>query len=112
MAESTGEQPVNLFRDPLFCRQVPYCPARFPPTEHISLFSLFSGHTEARCPPRLYPYLRFTDALAGVSAGLGAERIAIIVLSRKNFAFSASCRFYPGAFCKGMLRCVTRKGPR
>ncbi len=24
-----------------------------------------------------------------------------LVLSRKNFAFSASCRFYPGAFCNG-----------
>jgi hypothetical protein len=30
-----------------------------------------------------------------------SEPSGSLVLSRKNFAFSASCRFYPGAFCNG-----------
>ena len=31
-----------------------------------------------------------------------------LFLSRKNFAFSASCRFYPCAFCKGDVITVFR----
>jgi hypothetical protein len=33
-----------------------------------------------------------------------------LVLSRKNFAFSASCRFYPGAFCNDDFTTVITPG--
>ena len=44
-------------------------------------------------PPRLYPCLRFTEFLAVSAQDSGPS--GSLVLSRKNFAFSASCRFIP-----------------
>src|ERR1700730_8440005 len=44
-------------------------------------------------PPRLYPCLRFTESLAVSAQDSGPS--GSLVLSRKNFAFSASCRFIP-----------------
>ena len=42
-------------------------------------------------PSRLYPCLRFTESLAVSAQDSGPS--GSLVLSRKNFAFSASCRF-------------------
>jgi hypothetical protein len=44
-------------------------------------------------PPRLYLCLRFTGSLAVAAQDSGPS--GSLVLSRKNFAFSASCRFIP-----------------
>src|SRR6266478_447641 len=44
-------------------------------------------------PPRLYPCLRFTEFLAVSAQDSGPS--GSLVLSSKNFAFSASCRFSP-----------------
>src|SRR5205807_9216047 len=44
-------------------------------------------------PPRLYPYLRFTVSLAVAAQDSGPS--GSLLLSRKNFPFSASCRFTP-----------------
>src|SRR3984893_3857435 len=44
-------------------------------------------------PPRLYPCLRFTVSLAVAAQDSGPS--GSLLLSRKNFPFSASCRFTP-----------------
>src|SRR5439155_7142087 len=49
--------------------------------------------SQLNCPPRLYPCLRFTESLAVSAQDSGPS--GSLVLSRKNFAFSASCRFNP-----------------
>ena len=47
----------------------------------------------AQLPTRLYPFLRFTESLAVSAQDSGPS--GSLILSRKNFAFSASCRFSP-----------------
>src|SRR5207244_3574107 len=49
--------------------------------------------SQLNCPPRLYPCLRFTESLTVSAQDSGPS--GSLVLSRKNFAFSASCRFNP-----------------
>src|SRR6202042_2726111 len=49
--------------------------------------------SQLNSPPRLYPCLRFTESLAVSAQDSGPS--GSLVLSRKNFAFSASCRFSP-----------------
>src|ERR1039457_4435880 len=50
--------------------------------------------SQLNSPPRLYPCLRFTESLAVSAQDSGPS--GSLILSRKNFAFSASCRFSPG----------------
>jgi len=49
--------------------------------------------SQLNSPPRLYPCLRFTVSLTVAAQDSGPS--GSLVLSRKNFAFSASCRFIP-----------------
>jgi hypothetical protein len=49
--------------------------------------------SQLNCPPRLYPCLRFTVSLAVTAQDSGPS--GSLILSRKNFAFSASYRFIP-----------------
>jgi hypothetical protein len=53
-------------------------------------------------PPRLYPCLRFTVSLAVAAQDSGPS--GSLVLSRKNFAFSASCRLSGKAMARTGLR--------
>jgi hypothetical protein len=53
-------------------------------------------------PPRLYPCLRFTEFLAVSAQDSGPS--GSLVLSRKNFAFSASCRLSGKAMARTGLR--------
>jgi hypothetical protein len=47
----------------------------------------------AQSPPRLFPCLRFAVSLTVPNAKLGPS--GSLLLTRENFAFSASCRFIP-----------------
>src|ERR1700733_6893719 len=49
--------------------------------------------SQPNSPPRLYPCLRFTVSLAVAAQDSGPS--GSLLLSRKNFPFSASCRFIP-----------------
>src|SRR5215472_15259130 len=59
----------------------------------------------AQYPPHLFPCLRFAAYLAiGLAQNSGPS--GSLILSRKNFAFSASCRF-SAAHCNGDFSTVT-----
>src|ERR1700719_2114269 len=49
--------------------------------------------SQLNSPPRLYPCLRFTVSLAVAAQDSGPS--GSLLLSRKNFPFSALCRFIP-----------------
>src|ERR1700726_1400138 len=49
--------------------------------------------SQLNCPPRLCPCLRFTASLTVAAQDSGPS--GSLILSRKNFAFSASCRLTP-----------------
>src|ERR1700730_5177054 len=58
--------------------------------------------SQLNSPPRLYPCLRFTVSLAVAAQDSGPS--GSLLLSRKNFPFSASCRLSGKAMARTGLR--------